>query len=319
MESEPRHFWALVLAGGDGTRLQGLTRQLTGSPIPKQYCRILGNRSLLEATLDRLAPLIPPLRTLAVVNRSHLALARPQLTTLAPKNVLVQPRNRDTGPGILWSLLQLARRDPEATVAIFPSDHDVRDEAAFRRSVRDMAGLVAANPTRIALLGARPDRVETGFGYIALGPRLATAAVSAFRVRAFHEKPRHELATAILRRGGLWNTFVMVGRVQRFLELLTAVLPDEVARLDRVPADPGALVDTYETLAPWNFSRDFLGRIPEHLVVARGDRLGWSDWGTPEAIERTFAALGLTPPWRVATGVVSAPATSRRRRASKVA
>jgi mannose-1-phosphate guanylyltransferase len=299
METERRHFWALVLAGGDGTRLQGLTRQLTGSPIPKQYCRILGDRSLLEATLDRLAGVVAPARTFAMVNRSHLSLARPQLAALSAKNVLVQPRNRDTGPGILLGLLELARRDPEATVAIFPSDHDVRDERAFRRCIADMAVLVALHPRRIALLGARPDRVETGFGYIAPGAPLAGASGPAFRVRAFHEKPTHELATAIVRRGGLWNTFVMVGRVQRFLELLTAVLPNEVARLVAMPAGPRGLARTYGTLVPWNFSRDFLERIPEHLAVARGDRLGWSDWGTPEAIERTFAALGLTPRWRI--------------------
>lgn len=300
METEQRHLWTLVLAGGDGTRLQGLTRQLTGSPIPKQYCRILGDRSLLEATLDRLAPLAPPARTLAVVNRSHLPLARPQLAALPAENVLVQPQNRDTGPGILMSLLELGRRDPEAMVAMFPSDHDVRDVRAFRRCVAEMAALVARHPKRIALLGARPDRVETGFGYIAPGARLAGALGAAFRVRTFHEKPAHELAARIIRRGGLWNSFVMVGRVARLLELLAAVLPGEVARLGSLRADPTALASTYATLAPWNFSRDFLAHIPEHLVVTRGDHLGWSDWGTPEAIERTFAALGLTPPWRVA-------------------
>ncbi len=291
-------LWALVLAGGDGTRLQAVTRAIAGAPIPKQYCRIIGNRSLLEATLDRIAPLVPPDRTLAIVNRGHLKLARPQVATLPISNVLVQPRNLDTGPGILVSLLELARRDSEATVSIFPSDHDIRAEVAFRAHIVQMTRLVAKHRDKIALLGARPDRTETGYGYIVPGPRVWGAG-AAFRVAAFHEKPVQSLAADIIRRGGLWNSFVMVGRVARFIELLREIRPDDVARLAHVPADAEALALAYDEIASWNFSRDFLTRIPEHLVVDRAHDLGWSDWGTPEAIERTFATMGLVPPWRV--------------------
>ena len=274
----PQRLWALVLAGGDGTRLQSLTRQLTGAPIPKQYCRILGDRSLLEATLDRIAPIVPASRTLAIINQAHLALASPQLVALPDANVLVQAANRDTGPGMLVSLRELGRRDPDAVVAVFPSDHDIRDVRAFRRCVAEMVSAVARHPQRIALLGIRPDRIDTGLGYIAPGARLAVPG-KAFGVRTFHEKPSRELASRLVRRGGLWNSFVMVGRVARFLTLSAAVEPQR---------------------EEWNFSRDFLQRIPQHLIVTRGEHLGWSDWGTPEAVERTFAALDLVPPWTVA-------------------
>ncbi len=298
MKTPSERLWALVLAGGDGTRLQALTHLIAGAPIPKQYCRIMGDRSLLEATLARVAPLAPPDRTLAIVNRGHLKLARPQLGTLPAANVLVQPRNLDTGPGILLSLLELARRDAGATVAMFPSDHDVRHEAAFHRHVTRMTRLVRAYPDKIALLGARPDRLETGFGYIAPGPRVEGFGM-AFGVAAFHEKPTRRLAAQIISRGGLWNSFVMVGRVARVLELVRGLRPDDVARLAPLPADADALRPAYDRLPSWNFSQDVLARIPQHLVVARADDLGWSDWGTPEAIERTFATLGMIPPWRV--------------------
>src|SRR3989442_9330585 len=282
-EDAPDGLWGLVLAGGDGTRLRSLTRLIAGVPIPKQYCRIMGDRSLLETTLDRVAPMVPPERTLAIVNRGHLDLARPQLVTLPASNVLVQPRNLDTGPGILVSLLELGRRDAEATIAIFPSDHDIRSEAAFRRYVVQMTHLVDGHPDKIALLGVRPDRPETGYGYIAPGPRVE-GFVAAFRVAAFHEKPARSLAAHIIRRGGLWNSFVMVGRVACLIELLREVRPDEVARFRQLPSAPNALAPAYDRLSSWNFSRDFLVRIPQHLVVARADDLGWIDWGTPEAI-----------------------------------
>src|SRR5262245_56561153 len=115
------NLWALILAGGDGTRLQALTRLITGAPIPKQYCRIIGGQSLLEATLARVHRIVPRERTFAIVNRDHLGVALPQVASLPPSNLLVQPCNRDTGPGLTMALLALARRDHTAHVAVFPS------------------------------------------------------------------------------------------------------------------------------------------------------------------------------------------------------
>ena len=290
-------LWALVLAGGDGTRLQGLTRLIAGAPIPKQYCRILGPRSLLETTLWRIAPLVAAERTLAIVNSDHLAIAHFQLTSLDTRNILVQPRNLDTGPGVLVSMLELARRDPDATVAMFPSDHYIRDSEAFRRSIQRICRVVAALPEKIALLGVRPEHTDRGYGYITPG-RLLGPGADTFAVLEFHEKPAAGVAAQMVRRGALWNSLVMVARVRRVLELLRALRPADVAPLDDVPLDVATLATVYDRLQPWNFSHGFLSRIPEHLVVTRANDLGWSDWGTPEAIERSFAAIGLVPPWR---------------------
>jgi hypothetical protein len=86
--------------------------------------------------------------------------------------------------------------------------------------------------------------------------------------------------------------------VARFIELLRQVRPADVAALAPIAGDIEALAPAYERIAPWNFSRDFLAHVPEHLLVARADDLGWSDWGTPESIERTLATMGVVPPWR---------------------
>jgi mannose-1-phosphate guanylyltransferase len=288
-----------VLAGGDGTRLQALTRAITGAPIPKQYCRILGQRSLLETTLARVATFAPPERTLVVVSRPHHRLAQDQVGTLPPGNLLVQRCNRDTGPGVLFGLLEIARRAPEARVAVFPSDHYVGDEPAFLAHVTRAARLIERYPEKIAVLGVRPNRVEPGYGYIQpAGPLELPGRASAFHVEAFHEKPTAEHARLIVRGGGLWNSFVMVFAVARMLALVEAVRSVEFGDLRTLAHDPVAADHAYPRLARWNFSSDFLTRVPQHLAVLPVDDVPWSDWGTPEAVERTLLGLEQALPWR---------------------
>ena len=151
--------------------------------------------------------------------------------------------------------------------------------------------LVRRLPTKIVLLGMTPDRPEAGFGYLEPGPPLPGDA-AAFRVASFVEKPTPETAAEIIRRGGLWNSFVMVFRLDRMLTLLRRRRPADCAVLRQVDED------AYPALTPWNASRDFLAHIPTALAVLQVDDVGWSDWGTPEAIARTFRDLA--PPWAVA-------------------
>jgi mannose-1-phosphate guanylyltransferase len=282
--------WALVLSGGDGRRLEGLTRKIAGAPIPKQYCRIAGDRSLLEETLARIFPLVPRERTLVVVNRSHLELALPQLPGIPPSNVVVQPGNRDTGPGIVFGLLHLAARRPRAPVVVFPSDHYVDDASTFRAQVERATLLVDCLPATIALLGVRPTHPEPAFGYIEPGPPLVVPGLEcppAYQVAAFHEKPSVELAAHLQRTDGLWNSFVMVFQASRLLALLRQRRGADVERLRGVFRSGAG----YEGVPSWNFSADFLTRIPDHLAVVPLEGVSWSDWGTPEAVERTLAAL----------------------------
>ena len=117
------HEWAVILAGGDGTRLKSLTRKIAGDERPKQFCSLLGRRTLLEDTQERTALELDPERTLYVVNRMHESYYAPILGDEPAAKLVIQPRNRGTAPAILYSLLRIVALDPNAVVALFPSDH----------------------------------------------------------------------------------------------------------------------------------------------------------------------------------------------------
>lgn len=297
---------ALLMAGGDGIRLQELTKEIAGIPIPKQYCRLLNNSSLLEATLARTRLFAPPDRIKVIVNESHRNLAMEQLNTLPKSNILMQPQNRDTGPGMIFALLHLERMHPDAIVAVFPTDHYIGNDRDFIAHTRRAVKTILRMPDKIAILGVAPDQPETGYGYILPGAPVEEVTAKAYHVKTFVEKPTLPFARKIIAGGALWNTFVMVFRLRRMLDLLSTLVPQEFDRLSRLRESPHKAAELYRTIDPWNFSTRVLSQISQHLIMLEVDDVYWNDWGTRESIERTYRALNIMPPWTLA-GSASKP------------
>jgi mannose-1-phosphate guanylyltransferase len=299
---------AVILAGGDGVRLRAFTRAISGEDRPKQFCRLLGSRTLLGATRERLSLLVAADDTLCVVTRHHDRFFTEELNDLDERQLVVQPANRGTGAAIAYALARVcALRGSDRTVGFFPSDHHYTDNFAFRRAVTSAYAAAAADHHRVFLIGARADRPETDYGWIQPGPVLplpasARTGQSLRTVLGFVEKPSEAEACRLLTMGGLWNTFVVVGHVRALRELLHAGAPGLYEPFEHVAAQPDAETerqlaeDWYGVLRPVDFSREILTPQADRLGLVSLQGAGWTDLGQPARVLDVMASHGLAGP-----------------------
>jgi mannose-1-phosphate guanylyltransferase len=284
--------WAIVLAGGDGTRLAHLTEALHRRPTPKQFAAITGGDSMLQATLRRTAVLAPPERTVIVVGRHHLPWVRQQVDPGRGFRLLVQPAGRGTAVAILAALHWISLLDRDADVIVFPSDHHVSSDVRFCEAVAG-AQQASRDTGLLTLVGVVPDGPDADYGWIVPGTELERTFATGQRLDHFVEKPGIELAADLFARGALWNTFIMTGAARTFWRHAERHLPVQTAlleRLDLFSFAPGSveLEDTYHQLPAADFSGDVLQRASDLAVVPMVEA-GWSDWGTPDRVLTTLS------------------------------
>jgi mannose-1-phosphate guanylyltransferase len=316
----PANRWGIILAGGDGTRLLSLLRKISGDDRPKQFTPILGGETLLRQTQERVLRLIKPCQMLLVLTRTHEQFYADQVSDWPLTSLVIQPQNRGTAPAILYSLMRLRQMDPQGVVALFPSDHYFANNDALTDHM-DMAFISAeARPDMVVLLGIMPDSPEVEYGWIEPGPVISSPVYHAIRrVHRFWEKPSHTLASDLLARGCLWNSFIMVGHVQAFLDLIRCTLPCFYQRFQSISpllfsaGETDAVERLYSVLHPINFSHDVLSARTDTLTVLCGTDLGWSDLGEPKRVLSVIKRRGVQTALGASPELMSAAAALRLR------
>ncbi len=265
--------WAVVLAGGSGTRFWPLSTPEN----PKQLLPLTGSTSTAEESIDRLTGLIPRERIL-VVTGAALA-AQIQLRLKLPQgNLLVEPRAASTAPALIWATLEAQRRDPEAEVLSLHADWAVGDAAAFRRTA-DTALTMARQHDRLVTVGVVPSRPETGYGYIVPGAPLGDGVRMVAR---FSEKPDAATALDLMAAGALWNSGLFAWTAERLLAEAEIHTPEVAPHLPTLRA--GAVSRFFDEVTPISIDVGLLERSASVAVVSGA--FAWDDIGTWQALTR---------------------------------
>lgn len=300
-----KNRWGVILAGGDGLRLRSLTKLITGDDRPKQFCRILGNESLLERTIRRAELGIERGNILISLTRTHEEFYKFLLDDTNAERLVIQPANLGTAPAILYSLLRISTADPHSTVAFFPSDHYISNDEAFTSQIVSAFGRAQEEPDKIVLLGIKPEYPETEYGWIEPITRSTDCSPMLFsRVKRFWEKPPKALALELAAKGCLWNSFVMVGRVSTFLQVIKRSIPGLYKCFASVRNKIGTQYESdsidyiYENLTPTNFSHRVLEASTKNLLVLTLADVGWSDLGEPRRVLSVLENFGINIDWK---------------------
>jgi mannose-1-phosphate guanylyltransferase len=275
---------AVIMAGGSGTRFWPESR----GPQPKQLLKLVGERTMIQSTVDRIESLVPADRVLIVTNAQLVPEIRRQLPQLPERALLGEPCRRDTAPCIGLAALEIVRSDPEGIMAVMPSDHVISPDDKFFAAIELAKRLVEESPERIVTFGIRPTYPAESFGYIERGESIGKGV---FRVKQFREKPKAEVAREYLAAGTFyWNSGIFVWKAATILAALEARQPQMVAHLKKIAAAVGSAdypqVLEREFTAIQGISIDYA--VMEHAtdVVVIEAPFGWDDVGSWQAISR---------------------------------
>ena len=280
---------AVVMAGGSGTRFWPLSR----ATLPKQLLPLGGAKTLLQDTVERLEGLVRPDRTMIVTSARLLDAVRAQTPGLPESALVGEPCKRDTAPCIGLAALLVARRDPDATMAVMPSDHVIRPAADFRRAIQQAAAMVDKAPGRLVTFGVRPTYPAESFGYIQQGAPLAIVPGEppAHAVARFKEKPPASVAAEYVAAGTyLWNAGIFVWKASTIIAALDTRQPETMAHLRRIadawdgPDRDRVFAEEFAAIKGISVDYAVLEHATDVAVIEAP--FGWDDLGGWSAVAR---------------------------------
>jgi mannose-1-phosphate guanylyltransferase len=280
------------MAGGSGTRLWPVSRESR----PKQFQRLVGDRSLLQQTCDRLLPVLSMADIHVCTIDAYAPLVRDQLPDLPAENLIVEPAARSTAPAMGLVALLMQRRYGETAVATIAADHVIRRPDAFAQALQAAFAAVRERPSAVVTIGIRPTFPDTGYGYIRMGGLVrAGEAGSVYAVEEFVEKPESERAREFVADGRyLWNASYFIWSTSRMLALLDRHVPEVAAGLKRIDAALGtageemALREAYTAMPKVAIDTGVMERADDVLVIPA--EMEWSDVGSWERLHEVLSA-----------------------------
>ena len=322
LQSLPSSVWSIVLAGGEGERIRPCIQQWLGHAVQKQYCTFVGNRSMLQHTWDRANEIGSPRKKVTVVGRTHQQGLDHHCTRQDEGTLIFQPRNCDTAPGVFLPLTYVRAWDPQSVVVLLPSDHFISPGDRFVAAVRRAVRAVEFLSDRMILMGVRPSHLELDYGWMSVGGVLGWSGGTSIRgIQSFVEKPEAVEGKRMMSEGALWNTLVLVTKVETLWKSGWLCFPDMMERFERLlrqigtPAEGSTLQAIYQDMPTQNFSRHVLQPLANQLGVMELNDVTWSDWGRPERIVETLRSMGKKPAFPLeafmGSGVPSLPQTTR--------
>lgn len=278
---------ALIMAGGKGERFWPLSTD----EKPKQFLKLLGEETMIQMTVERLKPLIPIERIFVITGNRYVQLVKEQLPELPERNVIIEPVGKNTAPCIALSAFQIKKYYNDATIVVLPSDHLIRNEDEFRNVIAAAGSFIDENEKSIVTLGMKPDRPETGYGYIKCGE--AHKIVNGLKVKnieMFVEKPDKEKAEQYLENGNfLWNGGMFVWKADNILRLTEKYLKNMYDILKEISCTAD---DEYEEKL--NKGYNLVNSVSiDYGIMEKADNMyvipsefGWDDVGTWYSVER---------------------------------
>jgi mannose-1-phosphate guanylyltransferase len=288
MSKKNSDFYPVILAGGRGTRFWPLSRRRRA----KQLLALDGKKTMIQQTVARLTPLASPQNFWIITNDDLRPAILRQLSGLPKSQILAEPVGRNTAPAIGLAAFLLLRENPAAVIGMFPSDHVIADENRYRDTIQRGAAIAAAGEN-IVVLGIRPTRAETGYGYIEAG---ASSDGAALRVRRFTEKPDAARAAEFVAAGNyFWNSGMFLWSAQTLANALREHLPKTAPLLEEIAAAFGTrkFATVFRRLYPKceNISIDYAVLEPRSAKGEQASNLfclpadfGWNDLGSWTAL-----------------------------------
>ena len=306
MAKTKSNFYPVILAGGRGTRFWPLSRKRRA----KQLLALDGKQTMLQQTVSRLLPLAPAKHFWIITNEDSQREVARQIPRLGKSQIVAEPVGRNTAPAIGLAAFILLQRDPDAVIGMFPSDHVIGDEKRYRQVLQ--AGIeIAASGENIVVLGIRPTRPETGYGYIEVD---LTTAQEAYRVRRFTEKPYAERAARFLEEGNYyWNSGMFLWSARTLTNALREHLPKTAPLLEQIAEAFGTrkFAATFRQLYPQceNISIDYAVLEPRSSKGEQNSNIfclpadfGWNDLGSWTALHEHHVAKGQSSDGNVTAG-----------------